>query len=340
MFRQAIQVTCWGLNEDRRFIDDLSRKAELTSLTIEYRPRRNININRLNEITIYHRRLFLDHPYLKSLSIDMTHNAEGSVNDIVQMQPEEILPPIKSLSLRAYRFERAWQGLHVNLNVRFLQTLTLDSCRRLDFLFDELRVRKARLKGLMLRRPIWREGASSRERQRSSFQCFLDEQVFLEVLELESIGFSYSILHKLVRGEHEQKLKALQFRDLDHQLRTTTSDLTLGRTVDFKSISQQDLFYFRLRCLELTSLQIDPAGWDFDSVSQLLVRIMTLVDPGAEFYGRQRNLTIRPTETVVHHDASSHRVLYFNSRRHPSIRPRSLVSSPASPSRDRALGTL
>ena len=266
VLHQAILVTCWGMNEDRRFISDLTKKAKVTSIAIEFRPRQNVDTNRLNEITVYYRRLFLDHPALLSLSIDMTHNAEHGVNDLIQMQPSEVLPPIKYLSLRAYRFEYAWQGLHVNLNVRFLQCLTLDSCRRLDFLFFELRIRNAKLKELRLHRPIWREGAPNRERQRSIFQRFLDEQISLEVLELESIGFSNSVLYRIIHGEHGPKLKAIKLMDLDHQLRTTTLDHTLGRITEFKSLSHEDIRDFRLRCPELTTLHFDLLGWDLTPV--------------------------------------------------------------------------
>ncbi|KAL9102052.1 MAG: hypothetical protein Q9163_002760 [Psora crenata] len=256
------------MNEERRFIDDLSRKARLISLAIEYRPRRNVDVNRLNEITIHHRRLFLDHPYLATLAINMANNSEGGVNDIIQMQPVEVLPPISSLSLQAYRFEYASQGLHVNLNVRYLQRLTLDRCRRLDFLFYELRIRNAKLTELKLRQPIWREGAQSRGRQRFIFRSFLDQQVSLEVLELESIGFSRSVLHSLVHEGHLRALKALKLQDLDHELRTATSGITSGRAAEFKSLSHEDIHEFRLRCLELTTFHVDLAGWDFAPVSQ------------------------------------------------------------------------
>ncbi|KAL9128286.1 MAG: hypothetical protein Q9217_003017 [Psora testacea] len=267
VIHQETLVTCWGMNEDRRFISDLSMKANLKSLAIEYRPRRNVNLNRLNEITTHHRRLFLDHPALKSLSIDMSYNVEDGVHDITQMRHMEVLPPITFLSLKSYRFEYAWQGLHINLDVRFLQCLTLDSCRRLEFLFYELRIRKAKLMELRLYRPIWREGTLSRERQRSIFQRFLDEQTSLIVLELESIGFSNSILHRPIHGVHCSKLKSLKLQDLDHQLRTTTSGLTTGRAAEFKSLSHEDIREFRLYCPELTTLHVDLAGWDFDPTS-------------------------------------------------------------------------
>ena len=254
------------MNEEKIFVKGLSRKAQLTSLGIEFRPRPNVDANRLADITATHKQLLLDHPGLKSLSIDMTNNLHHNYVNIAQLQPTERMPPIQFLSLTACHFHFGWQGLPINLEICFLQRLHLNKCKRLDVLFYHLRIRNAKLRELRLRLPIWREGAQTRDRQRSIFQRFLDSQTHLQILELDSLGFSDGILGRRIRDEPGEHLKVLELRDLDHQLRSTTKDFTLGRAAAFKSLAADDVRNFRLYCPALDTLHFDLWAWDFDAV--------------------------------------------------------------------------
>ena len=187
---QDVRVTCFGLSEEHKFINALSERFELRSLTFEYRPYAHVNVDKLNEILSCCKTLLLGSPKLVSLSVEMACDNHHRGNDVLQLQPFEKLPSIQNLSLTSCAFTSSWRGLHVNLDVFFLQSLSLDKCRRIDILFHELRIRNAHLKALTVRLPIWRKGASNRERQRSIFKRFLDEQQYLEVLELDSLGAS------------------------------------------------------------------------------------------------------------------------------------------------------
>ena len=290
--QQSILVTCFGLSEERRFIENLTRTANLGALSIEYRPYSGTKMEKLNEVLVYHRRLFLDHSRLYSLNIDMTCDNHHRGNDVFQLDPCEMLPSIRTLSLTSYAFEYSWRGLHVNTDVRSLQNLTLDKCKRLDFLFHEFRIRNAQLVALKIRYPIWREGGINRDRQFSIFQRFLDEQQCLETLELLSLGFSSSILSTLIYQGHGKKIHAIHLKDLDSQVRTSTRDVISIRAAVFKSLSANDIRQFRLHCPELRALSIDLAGADFSVVSMLHIDSYTLRWRYLTFF-RKRNRSRR-----------------------------------------------
>ena len=265
--KQRILVTTFGMSEERSFIENLSHKAGINVLAIEYQPNPYTDSNKLTELLYYHRRLFLDHPKMDSLSIDMVSQPYGQNGDIFQMQPFERLPPINKLSLASYTFNSQGSGLHVNLQISALTSLTLDKCRRMDYLFHEFSLRNAALKELKICRPIWREGAPNREHQRAIFQHFLDRQNRLEVLELQSFGFSSSILSMLIHEEgRSAHIRSISLCDLDHQLRTSTRDHCWGRSAAFKSLCAEDIRQFRQRCPKLTDLQFDLAMDDFHPV--------------------------------------------------------------------------
>lgn len=264
--KQDVLVTIFGMNEERSFIEHLLQKSGIKTLAIEYRPHPHAHHNKLNELLYYHKRLFLDHPDVESLSIDMVSERYSQSRDVFQMQPFENLPRLKSLCLTSYAFEHQGSGLHVNVQASLLTRLTLDKCRRLDFLWHEFSLRNAALKELKIRRPIWREAPHHRERQRSIFQQFLDEQKHLEVLELVSFGFSSSILSALVHEGRSAQITSISLCDLDHQLRTATRDLQWGRAVAFKSLCAEDISQFRQRCPKLTDLHFDLAMDEFNPV--------------------------------------------------------------------------
>ena len=262
--QQSVLITCFGMSEERRFIEDLTGMAGLTALAIEYRPYGHSNVDKLNEILSYYKRLFLSHKRLDSLTINMLCDNYHRGNDVFQLEPYELLPPIQELSLTSYAFAYSWRGLHINLDVRFLQRLTLDKCKRLDFLFHEFRIRNAQLIVLKIRYPVWREGSANRERQRAIFQRFLDTQGCLEVLELDSLGYSSSILSTLIHEGNGNDIQSIHLRDLDNQVRTSTRDFRSGRAPVFKSLCANDIRQFRLHCPGLELLSIDVAGDDFN----------------------------------------------------------------------------
>ena len=196
--KQDVRVTCFGLSEECKFIDALSERFELTSLTFDYRPYGHLSVDRVNDILSRCKRLFLGNTKLNSLNIDMICDNHHKANDVLQLEPFQVLPSVQDLSLTSYAFSSSWRGLQVNLDVPVLQTLSLHKCRRIDILFHELRIRNARLKALTVRLPIWRECLASRERQQGIFQRFLDEQECLELLELNSLGASSPKLPNLL----------------------------------------------------------------------------------------------------------------------------------------------
>lgn len=253
--------------EDRRFADDLLRDFRFTTLNVIYRPYRYAKVEQLLDVLRSQKQLLLKQSNLKYLEINMQNEYSRLHQDVYQLQPTELLPPIERLSLYGYTFRYAWTGLHMNVNCGCLRSLLLEHCRRLEFLFNQLQLRGANLKELRIRSPIWREDSSSRKHQREIFQEFLDSQKGLEILELKSLGFSSSILSTIVNEGDCAKLRVLELQDLDHQLRTTTKSPEVARLNAFKSVGAEDIRMFWLRCPILSTFQIDLALRDLQVVS-------------------------------------------------------------------------
>lgn len=243
------------------------RDFKFTTLKVVYRPYRYVKVEQLHDILSSQKQLLLRQSNLKHLEINMQNEYSRVHQDVYQLRPTELLPPIERLSLYGYTFRYAWIGLHMNVNCGCLRSLLLENCRRLEFLFNQLQLRGANLKELRIRCPIWREGSSSRRHQRDIFQAFLDSQKGLEILELKSFGFSSSILSSLVNDGHCAKLGVLELQDLDHQLRTTTKCPQVGRSNAFKSVGAEDIRMFWLRCPILSKFQIDLTLEDLQLVS-------------------------------------------------------------------------
>ncbi|KAG8527513.1 uncharacterized protein KY384_007665 [Bacidia gigantensis] len=118
------------------------------------------------------------------------------------------LPPVSKLELKSYEFEASRWGLHMNVETCVLQSLTLESCKHIDFLFERLISQGTSLTELRIRHPIWKSEIEDMQMQQNSLQDFLCSQSSLEIFELDSIGsaFSSEMLQLVSQMQHLREI--------------------------------------------------------------------------------------------------------------------------------------
>jgi len=135
---QSTLVSLWGLDEELRFIENLEQET-IAKLEIEYRPGRHVGRNRLAEISHYLKRLLTGLVGLNTLMIDFSCGPRHRFIDLVQMDVQELLPPVENLGLDHCHCGSVRQGIQVHIRWGSLRRLSLRSCKGTSYLFREAR---------------------------------------------------------------------------------------------------------------------------------------------------------------------------------------------------------
>lgn len=123
--------TCWGLNEERQYLENLGTAVNLSELVIDFRPRHHVTSERLAELTFYQTQLLFRQQSLKSLTIKYRYDGIGPSIDQIHMDRQEQLPSIERLSLERYCFGLDNRGIQSHMSARSLRSLTLVACKKL-----------------------------------------------------------------------------------------------------------------------------------------------------------------------------------------------------------------
>lgn len=125
---RAALFTCWGLKEERQYLQNLEAAPSLSELAIDFRQRQYVKAEQLAEPMFYQKKLLLRQQKMKSLTFCIRHEAEGRFVDQIDIDPQEWLPCIERLSLECYRFDSDRRGVQFHLSVHNLRSLTLIAC--------------------------------------------------------------------------------------------------------------------------------------------------------------------------------------------------------------------
>lgn len=252
---RAALVTCWGLNEDREYVEKLGHQP-IDMLAIEWRPRKKVDKDRLTEIQFYQQRLLLSLPNLKGLAISFAHNRDCAFVDLIRMNNDEFLPPVKLLHLDHYRFSRHTGGLQFHLDTSNLQILTFLFCQRFEKFFFSMSKSRRTLKilELAIHSPIWRTDLIPT--QTSWLVWFLSSQGSLAVLDLEMVGVPVKIVDIIVKNSG-RTLKQLRLHDFENILQIAGVNAPIMQTKCFRSVPVSTLRIIVDCCPRLTILNID-----------------------------------------------------------------------------------
>ena len=258
---QAALFTCWGLNEDRQYLETLATAANLSELTIVFRPRQHVTSERLAELIIYQKQLLLRQENLKTLAIKYRYEHGGPFIHQIHMDRQERLPSIERLSLERYHFSLDNRGLQFHLNTQSLRSLTLVACRDWHLL---LQLPDMKLSQLAIRKLWWRTDPWSAVSERMILQSFLCRGHDFEELELESLGLSHAMIRTVVKntGATVRKLRIHNFEHAAIPL-STNQPVPL-----FKSVPAHIILSLANYCSHLHSLELDLAETDITGVSE------------------------------------------------------------------------
>ena len=188
--------TCWGLNEERQYVENLGTAVNLSELVIDFSPRHHVTSERLAELTFYQTQLLFRQQALKSLTIDYRYDGIGPSIDQIHMDRQEQLPSIERLSLEHYCVGLDNRGIQLHMSARSLRSLTLVACKNWHLL---LGIPEIKLSQLIIRCPKWKMDPWSAVPERIVLQSFLCKDHNFEELELESLGLSHAMIGVIVK---------------------------------------------------------------------------------------------------------------------------------------------
>ncbi|KAL9075730.1 MAG: hypothetical protein Q9161_001482 [Pseudevernia consocians] len=128
LFDRAALFTCWGLNEEREYLENLGTAPNLSELVIDFRPRRYVTAERIAELIFYQKQLLLKQQNLKSLTIKYRSDYARPYFDQIRMDRQERVPSIERLSLERYFFNLDNSGIQFHMDAQSLRSLTLVAC--------------------------------------------------------------------------------------------------------------------------------------------------------------------------------------------------------------------
>lgn len=257
---RAALFTCWGLNEERQYLESLGTAVDLSEIVIDFRPRRYVPLGRLAELMFYQKQLLLRQQNLKSLTIKYRYNEVGPFIDQIDMDEQERLPSIERLSLERYWFSRDNKGIPFHLNAQSLRSLTLVACTNWHLL---LGIPEMKLSQLTIRGPKWRMDPWSAVPERIVLQSFLCKGHDFEELDLESLGISHAIIGVIVTS-HGSTIRKLRIHNFEHAV------LLWGTqpVPQFKSTPSHLILSICKYCPHLRSLELDLTELDIAGVSE------------------------------------------------------------------------
>lgn len=250
--------TCWGLNEDRQYLENLGTAANLSEFVIDFRPRHYVTAERLAELTFYQKQLLLRQKNLKSLTIKYRYEDARPFIDQIPMDGQERLPSIEWLSLERYRFGPDNNGLQFHMNVRSLRSLTLVACTDWHLF---LGMPELKLSQLIIRAPRWKVPPWPAVYERTILQAFLCKDHDFKELELESLGISYANIDMIVK-RNGGTLRKLRIHNFEHAVffGSINKPVLQVRSIPSKIISSICSCCPNLRSLELDLTETDITG--------------------------------------------------------------------------------
>lgn len=246
---QAALFTCWGLNEERQYLESLGTAANLSDLVIDFRPRLRVPLGRLGELMFYQKQLLLRQQNLKSLTIKYRYNNCVMLIAQIVMDGQERLPSIERLSLERYSFSLDNGGIQFHMNAPSLRSLTLVACRNWHLL---LGIPEMKLSQLIILGPKWKMDPWSAVPERIVLQSFLCKGHDFEQLELESLGISHAIIGVIIKS-NGSAIRKLRIHNFEHAV-------LLGGAQpvpQFKSLPSHIILSICKHCPHLRSLELD-----------------------------------------------------------------------------------
>lgn len=257
---RAALFTCWGLNEDRQYLENLTTTANLSELIIDFRPHHSFAIKRISEVIFNQAQLILKQQVLKSLTIKYRYGSTYPFLAQILMKPGERLPSIERLSLERYNFGLTDGEIQFHMNGQHLRSLILVACMNMQILLAGVQMK---LSQLIIRGPWWKPSNLSAISDRIQIESFLCKGHSLQELELESLGISYDVVRQIVQSNGDT-IRKLRFHNFEHAI------LLLGcrqPVLQFKSIPPHIIHSIWSYCPHLQSLELDLTETDITTVS-------------------------------------------------------------------------
>ena len=261
LFDRAALFTCWGLNEEREYLENLGTAPNLSELVIDFRPRRYVTAERIAELIFYQKQLLLKQQNLKSLTIKYRSDYARPYFDQIRMDRQERLPSIERLSLERYFFNLDNSGIQFHMDAQSLRSLTLVACVSWHLLVG---MRNMKLSQLIIRAPWWKMDPGSAATERIILQCFLCKDHDFEELELDSLGISHAIIGAIVRRSGSA-IRKLRIHNFEHAVYLGGGNQPVPQ---LKSIPSQIIRNICSYCPHLRSLELDLAETDITGVSE------------------------------------------------------------------------
>ncbi len=252
---------CWGLNEERQYLEDLGTTPYLAELVIDFRPRRHVTAELLAELTFYQKQLLLKQQNLKSLTIKFRYEDARMYLDQIRIDQQEQLPSIERLSLERYFFIRDGSGIQFHIKAQSLWSLTLIACTHWELL---LGIPDMKLSQLIIRAPRWKTNPWSAVPERITLQSFLCRDHDFEELELDSLGISHAIIGAIVK-KNGSTIRKLRIHNFEHAVRHRTGHQPVPQ---FKSVPTQIIRNICFYCPHLRSLELDLTETGITGVSE------------------------------------------------------------------------
>lgn len=261
LFDRAALFTCWGLNEERQYLENLGTAPNLSELVIDFRPRLYVTAERLAELIFYQKQLLLKQQNLKSLTIKYKSDSAHRYSNQIQMDRQERLPSIERLSLERHFFMKDNSGIQFHMNAQSLRSLTLVACVNWHRL---LGIPNMKLSQLIIRAPRWKMDPWSAVPERIILQSFLCKDHDFEELELDSLGISHAIIGAIVK-RNGSTIRKLRIRNFEHAVIPWGGNQPV---LQLKSIPSQIIRNICSFCPHLRSLELDLAETDITGVSE------------------------------------------------------------------------
>lgn len=258
---RAALFTCWGLHEDRQYVESLMTTASLSELVIDLRPHCSVNWKRLIELMYYQAQLIVKQQTLKSLTIKYKPGNTRPFICHIQMEPGERLLSIERLSLEHYVFGLDNSEIQCHMNGQHLRSLILVACINPQILLASVQMK---LSQLIIRGPMWNRSAWLALPDGWQLESFLCKGHGLQELELESLGISYEIVRPIVQI-NGATIRKLRFHNFEHAVLLPGSRQPI---LLFKSIPSHIIHSIWSFCPHLQSLELDLDETDITRVSE------------------------------------------------------------------------
>lgn len=257
---RAALFTCWGLNEDRQYLENLTSTDNHSELVIDFRPRCSVTPEWLVELMSDQTQLLLRQQTLKSLTIKYNYGSTWPAIVPIGLTPEERSPSIERLSLEYHHFIPRNGETQLHINGRRLRSLILVDCTNPQRLLAGFPMK---LSQLIIRGPRWVSNALRAVSDRIQIESALCKGYGLQELELESLGISHEIIKPIVKSNGDT-IRKLRLHKFEHGILTQSYRQPV---LQFKSIPPHIIHSIWSFCPHLQSLELDLTETDITRVS-------------------------------------------------------------------------